>query len=107
MIYKTFNSYDSLLDFKNAFPDLKMSKVEYAIDLKCRDSNSNRNLFNLLRRYLYFPNKSQTQLFDSSQYNRTYYVGNKKKKNYFDHDINDENIRLAPQQKCTNGEMIQ
>ena len=48
MIYKTFNSHDSLLKFKNTFPNLKMSKVEYVIDLKCRDSNSTGNLFDLL-----------------------------------------------------------
>ena len=52
------------------------------------------------RRYIYFPNKREIKLFKSEGQNCTYYVGNKKKKSFFDHDLFQEHkLRLDPQSK--------
>jgi hypothetical protein len=82
MISFNFKSYDHLFKLKKLFPGLMPSKVEYTLDLKCQNPTSTRNLFNLLKRYTYIPKKSVTQLFYSDLTNCTYYIGNKKKKQY-------------------------
>jgi hypothetical protein len=82
MISFTFKSYKHLFELRKLFPALMTSKAEYTLDLKCNDPDSTRNLFKLLRRYIYIPKKSVTQLIYSDSANCTYYIGNKKKKQH-------------------------
>ena len=57
MISFEFKSYEHLFELRNLFPGLMTSKAEYTLDFKCQNPISTRNLFYMLRRYIYIPKK--------------------------------------------------
>ena len=54
------STYDHLLNIYNRLPKLKITRLEYAIDLFCRDRDAVSDLLWLMGRYLYTPNAVRT-----------------------------------------------
>ena len=68
-----------LIYFDDALPDLKVSKVEYAIDLFCSDPFGIEMLNDTVRRYLYVRNQRQVRILgdgDLSKYGRRHSIEN-------------------------------
>jgi hypothetical protein len=59
------STYDHLLNIHNRLPQLKITRLEYAIDLYCRDHEAVADLFWLIRRYLYAPHVIRTSMAGS------------------------------------------
>jgi hypothetical protein len=56
------STYDHLLNIHNRLPKLKITRLEYAIDLICRDHDAVSDLLWLVKRYIYAPNAIQTSM---------------------------------------------
>jgi hypothetical protein len=80
MLFYNFVSYRTLYILNRSIADLQLSKVEYTFDLVLFNNFRTRNLFNLLKRYVYIPKQSVTQIIGSPKSNLSYYIGGKIKK---------------------------
>ena len=56
------STYDHLSNIYNRLRELKITRLEYAVDLFCRDPDAVTDLLWLIRRYLYAPNAFQTSM---------------------------------------------
>ena len=77
MIRFKYGKHFPLFELGNKLPDLKVSSLEYAIDFFCKNNRrpqSVRNLFLLLRHYLYRRNVITTEFYTNRE-NFTYYIG--------------------------------
>jgi hypothetical protein len=62
LIATSKSTYDHLLNIHARLPKLKITRLEYAIDLFCRDSDAVANLLWLIRRYFYAPHAVRTSM---------------------------------------------
>jgi hypothetical protein len=62
MITTNDSTFDHLYNVYNRLPKLKITRLEYAIDLYCKTPAAASDLFYLLRRYLYVPRAVRTSM---------------------------------------------
>jgi hypothetical protein len=62
LLATNMSTYDHLSNIHQRLPKLKITRLEYAIDLYCRDPDAVADLLWLIRRYLYAPNALQTSM---------------------------------------------
>jgi hypothetical protein len=104
LIATNISTYAMLSNLYRGLPELKPTRLEYAIDLFCRSPEAVNDLFYLLRRYLYARNAKGTSMeggkFDGYQdyarkTNAVYYIRMGKNRNQEIRSKTHQNLRTG------------